>query len=128
MTVTHGDVHWWNFLLPSDPAIHSVYMLDWQLWHVDLGARDLAYLLALGGFAEPRPDMEEELLRSYHKALGVADYSWVMLLEDYRWSAIRNLNIPVIFWSQGKHESTWRDALRRAYESYVRLGCDDLIR
>jgi hypothetical protein len=44
-----------------------------------------------------------------------------------RWSAIRNLNIPVIFWSQGKHESTVRDALRRAYDSYERLDCGSLI-
>ena len=130
LTVTHGDMHWWNFLYPKDSTTHSVHLFDWHLWHVDLGARDLAFLLALGGFAEPRPEIEEDLLRVYHENLvegGVADYSREMLIEDYRWSAIRNLNIPVIFRSQGKHESTWRTALRRAYASYERLDCGSLL-
>jgi thiamine kinase-like enzyme len=127
LTVTHGDMHWWNFLYPKDPSKHSVHIIDWHLWHMDLGARDLGFLLALGGFAEPRPSIEEELLHVYHEALGVPDYSWEMLMEDYRWSAIRNLNIPVIFRQQGKHYSTWQTALRRAYEAYERLGCGELI-
>lgn len=127
LTVTHGDTHWWNFLYPNDPRTHAVHILDWQLWHIDLGARDLAFLLALGGFAEPRPSVEDELLRAYHNALGVPEYSWEMLIEDYRWSAIRNLNIPVIFRAQGKHESTVRTALRRGFEAYERLECGSLI-
>lgn len=127
LTVTHGDLHWWNFLYPKNAASGSVYLFDWQLWHIDLGARDLAFLLALGGFAEPRPEIEAELLRTYHDALGLPGYSWEMLWEDYRWSAIRNLNVATIFWTQGKHEETWRTALRRSHEAYKRLNCAELI-
>jgi len=131
LTITHGDCHWWNFQFPNDADSESVRIIDWQLWHVDLGARDLAFLLALGGFAEPRPELESELLRAYHGTLvasGVSNYSWEKLWDDYRWSAIRNLNIPVIFWSQGKHESTWQTALGRAFDSYARLDCGELLR
>jgi hypothetical protein len=127
LTVTHGDLHWWNFLYPNDTSRDSVRLFDWQLWHVDVGARDLAFLLALGGFAEPRPEIEEDLLRAYHTALDVEDYSFESLMHDYRSSAIRNLNIPIIFWKQKKHYSTWQDALRRACDAYVRLGCDELF-
>jgi hypothetical protein len=130
LTITHGDCHWWNFLYPRDSDVHAVRIFDWHLWHVDLGARDLAFLLALGGFAEPRVPLEEDLLRTYHRTLvanGVADYSWEKLRNDYRWSAIRNLNIPVIFRSQGKHKTTWQTALRRALDSYERLRCRDLF-
>jgi len=129
LTLTHGDCHWWNFLFPRNDA-DDVYIIDWHLWHVDLGARDLAFLLALGGFAEPRPEIEIELLRRYYDTLienDVINYSFDDLMRDYRWSAIRNLNIPVIFWSQGKHESTITTALRRAYESFERLDCRELI-
>lgn len=129
LTITHGDCHWWNFLFPYEPA-GDVYLIDWHLWHLDLGARDLAFLLALGGFAEPRPQLEDQLLGRYHEVLvksGVANYSFNELVEDYRWSAIRNLNIPVIFWSQGKHVSTVQTTLRRAFESFERLGCRQLI-
>lgn len=41
LTVAHGDAHSWNFLFPrsgSGPA----FLLDWQLWHLDVGARDVA--------------------------------------------------------------------------------------
>jgi hypothetical protein len=130
LTVTHGDAHWWNFLYPNDPAVDSVRMFDWQLWHIDLGARDLAFLLAMGGFAEPRPELEDDLLGVYHETLlesGVTGYSREMLNDDYRWSAIRNLNLPVIFRSQGKHPTTWQTALQRSFDAYKRLDCASLI-
>lgn len=130
LTITHGDCHWWNFLYPNDPINDAVRIYDWHLWHVDLGARDLAYILAFGGFAEPRPELEPSLLAIYYETLltnGITNYSFESLSDDYRWSAIRNLNLPVIFWSQGKHESTWTNALRRSFESYQRLNCQELV-
>jgi hypothetical protein len=129
LTVTHGDTHWWNFLYPIEAGRDAVRVFDWQLWHIDLGARDVAFLLAHGGFAEPRPELEPALLDVYHEALianGVTGYSREMLQEDYRWSAIRNLNLPVIFRRQGKHPTTWKTALQRSFAAYERLGCADL--
>ncbi len=130
LTVTHGDMHWWNFLHPNDPATGETQIFDWQLWHIDLGARDLAFLIALGGFAERRPELETHLLRTYHATLvdrGVPNYSWADFWYDYRCSAVRNLNIPVIFWSQGKHLSTWKNVLARAFQSYNELKCSELF-
>lgn len=130
LTVTHGDMHWWNFLHPKDPDTGQTRIFDWQLWHIDLGPRDLAFLIALGGFAERRPEMEMHLLRTYHETIvrhGALNYAWSRFWDDYRWSAIRNLNIPVIFWYQGKHADTWRDALDRAFQSYNELDCEELL-
>jgi thiamine kinase-like enzyme len=128
LTVTHGDVHWWNFMFPLDPR-DVVRVIDWQLWHIDLGARDLAFLLALGGFAETRPDIEADLLHVYRETLDECGISLTadQLFEDYRMSAIRNLNVAVIFRGQGKHPSTWQTALSRAYASYRRLKCEELL-
>ena len=128
LTVTHGDVHWWNFMFPLDPQ-DSVHVIDWQLWHIDLGARDLAFLLALGGFAETRPDIEADLLRVYRETLhecGVL-ITESQLFDDYRISAVRNLNVAVIFRQNGKHPSTWQTALSRAFASYERLNCKELL-
>jgi len=129
LTLTNGDLHWWNFMFPKNAERNSVRILDWQLWHVDLGVRDLAFLLAFGGFAEPRPMLELELVTHYYNCLTTNGVSigWEALWTDYRISAIRNLNLPIIFWKQGKHSSTVETALRRALASYVRLGCEELL-
>lgn len=122
LTVTHGDAHWWNFLYPKDPEKESVRIFDWQLWHIDLGARDLAFLLNFGGFAEPRPKLENHLKNVYFETLcanGVSGYSHSDFEEDYRQSVIRNLNLPVIFWTQGKSQNTWQSALRRVFSGPI---------
>ena len=41
LTVTHGDAHTWNFLFPRSGS-GAAYLIDWQTWHIDVGARDLA--------------------------------------------------------------------------------------
>ncbi|HEX6280295.1 MAG TPA: oxidoreductase family protein [Pyrinomonadaceae bacterium] len=130
LTVTHGDVHWWNFLYPQDPTRDSVRLFDWQLWHIDLGARDLAFLLALGGFADRRSDLEDGLVQHYYDTLlehGVRGYEWETFQTDYRLSAVRNLNIPVIFWSQGRDRELWSVMLKRSLEAYYHLNCEDLL-
>jgi len=130
LTVTNGDLHWWNFLYPKYPTKDRIRIIDWQLWHIDLGARDLAFLIALGGFAKERHAAELDLLRLYHRTLlvnGVKNYEWNSFWNDYRFSAIRNLNMPVIFWSQGKHDTTWKNAMHRAFQSFDELGCIELL-
>ena len=130
LTVTHGDTHWWNFLYPNDPDAEQTRIFDWQLWHIDLGPRDLAFLIALGGFAERRPELDMHFARLYHETLienGVGNYAWPEFWDDYRWSAIRNLNIPVIFRSQGKHSTTWNDALERAFQAFDMMECGELL-
>lgn len=130
LTVTHGDAHWWNFLYPRRGMGDRVRIFDWQLWHIDVGARDLAFLVSLGGFAELRPKLEPVLLRHYHDVLtqnGVHKPSWDRFLDDYRWGTVRNLNIPVIFWSQGRSQELWRKVLRRAVTGFKALDCRSLF-
>jgi len=37
------------------------------------------------------------------------------------------LNMPVIFWSQGEHDTTWKNAMHRAFQSFDELGCIELL-
>lgn len=130
LTVTHGDAHWWNLLYPRDRDTDRVRLFDWHLWHVDLGARDLAFMVALGGYSERRAAIEQSLIRHYHRSLiahGVRNYTWDDCWTDYRWSAIRNLNIPVIQWLQGKSVDEWLGNLERAMVAYDDLGCSELL-
>lgn len=130
LTVTHGDAHWWNLLYPRDADKHRVRLFDWQLWHVDVGARDIAYMVALGGYSERRATMEQELIRRYYESLiahGVRNFSWDDCWNDYRWSALRNLNVPVVQWSQGRDAELWSGNLERAMLAYEDLGCSELL-
>lgn len=46
-TLTHGDAHTWNFLLPKDPDRDDVRLFDFDQWRINAGSSDLAYMMAL---------------------------------------------------------------------------------
>jgi Phosphotransferase enzyme family len=129
LTIIHGDAHSWNFLFPrsgSGPA----YLLDWQLWHIDVGARDLAFLIALHWYPGRRHDLEKPLIGRYHEALlahGIANYTLDDLWLDYRRGVIRNLTIPIIWWSRGMNVEVWWHSVECALAAYHDLECDELL-
>jgi hypothetical protein len=129
LTVTHGDAHGWNFLFPREAGT-AAYLVDWQLWHVDVGARDLAFLMALHWYPERRRALEIPLLRAYGERLaarGVDDYSWEDLWLDYRLGCVRNLTIPILFWSRGMPPEAWWHRLECALVAYDDLRCDEVL-
>jgi thiamine kinase-like enzyme len=126
LTIVHGDAHTWNFLFPrvgNGPA----FLFDWQLWHVDAGARDLAFMMALHWYPSRRRELERPLLRHYHEKLGRADYSFDELWLDYRRCVVRNLTIPIIFWSRGMKPEGWWHRLECAVAAYRDLECEELL-
>lgn len=129
LTVIHGDAHTWNFLFPrSDDGV--TYLIDWQLWHLDVGARDLAYMMALHWDRAVRQQLERQLLHYYHEELisaGVSNYSFDDLLLDYRRCVVRNLTIPIIFWSVGRVRENWRYRLDCALAAYRDWNGSDLV-
>jgi len=129
LTVTHGDAHTWNFLFPRSGA-GLPYLVDWQLWHIDLGARDLAFMIALHWGPALRRDLERPLLQLYHGRLvtaGVSDYSFEELWLDYRRCVVRNLTFPIILWRRGLPAEAWRHRLDCAIAAYRDLDCDELL-
>jgi hypothetical protein len=129
LTLAHGDAHTWNFLFPrsgrGDP-----YLIDWQTWHLDLGARDLAFMIALHWGREVRKRLELPLLQLYHRRLldqGVAGYSFDDLWLDYRRCAVRNLTFPIIFWARGLPPEAWRGRLECALAAYHDLDGADFL-
>lgn len=129
LTVTHGDAHTWNFLFPRSG--HGMpYLYDWQVWHLDVGARDLAFMIALHWDRAARQELELPLLHTYHDKLlsaGLSNYSFDDLLLDYRRCAVRNLTFPVIFWSKGFPRESWRHRLDFALAAYRDLDGAELL-
>jgi hypothetical protein len=129
LTVTHGDAHGWNFLFPREIG-SAAYLVDWQLWHVDVGARDLAYMIAFHYYPDLRRATEVPLLQTYVErlhVLGIDDYTWEALWLDYRRCVVRNLTIPILLWSRGLAPEAWWHRLECAIAAYEDLHCDDLL-
>ncbi|PWT92610.1 MAG: aminoglycoside phosphotransferase, partial [Blastocatellia bacterium] len=129
LTIIHGDAHAWNFLFPKSNS-GNAFLIDWQLWHVDVGARDLAFLIALHWYPGRRRELEKPLLQRYHDALiahGVTDYTYDDLWVDYRRAVVRNLTIPILFWSRGMNSEGWWHRLECALAAYCDLECDELL-
>lgn len=130
LTLTHGDAHTWNFLFPRAPDAGRVYLIDWQLWHPHIGARDLAFMMTIFWYPERRAQMELPLLRRYHEKLiegGVRGYGWDDCWQQYRWSAVRNIFIPLIQWSRDMGAWYWSSNFERALLAFEDLRCIELI-
>jgi hypothetical protein len=87
-------------------------------------------MIALGGYSERMASMEPRLVHHYYNTLvahDVQNYTWADCWRDYRWSALRNLNIPVIQWSQGRDERLWQSNLERAMLAYDELRLFELL-
>lgn len=128
LTIIHGDAHTWNFLFPRSEG--AAFLLDWQLWHIDVGARDLAFLMALHWYPSRRRELERPLLHHYFEGLlarGVTNYTFDDLFLDYRRCAVRNLTIPILFWSRGMKPEGWWPRLECALAAYRDLDCEDLL-
>lgn len=129
LTIINGDAYTWNFLFPRSGE-GPAFLIDWQLWHVDVGARDLAFLMALHWYPSRRREVERPLLRRYHEGLlshGLNNYSFDELLLDYRRGVVRNLTIPILFWSRGMKPEGWWHRLECALAAYRDLDCDELL-
>jgi hypothetical protein len=130
LTLTHGDAHTWNFLFPRAADVQRVYLVDWQLWHPHIGPRDLAFMMTVNWDRERRARLEQPLLRRYHRGLmegGVRGYNWEQCWDDYRWSATRNIFIPILQWSRGMEPSYWRANVEHTLLAFEDLHCTELI-
>ncbi len=129
LTVIHGDAHTWNFLFPRSGK-GALYLIDWQLWHVDVGVKDLAFMMALHWDRGVRQRLEVPLLHFYHEELiaaGISSYSFDDLWLDYRRCLVRNLSFPIILWSAGRAREAWRDRLDYALAAYRDHDCEELL-
>ncbi|ETW94455.1 MAG: hypothetical protein ETSY1_34780 [Candidatus Entotheonella factor] len=131
VTIVHGDAHMWNFLYPRGSPTDTACLVDWQLWHISVGASDLAYMMALHWYPDRRAALEQPLLRHYHHCLqehGLRTYSWEACWRDYQWSAVRNLLLPVIQWAAKIPAAGWWPHLERAMLAFEDLDGDSLLK
>jgi hypothetical protein len=129
LTITHGDAHIWNCMLPRDDG-DDVRFFDWDAWRVGPGTSDLAYMMAVQWYPDWRRNAEPLLLDRYHETLlahGVRDYDREALAADYRLSTLWQLVTPVMQQAYGVPALYWWNNLQRVLLAVDDLGCRDLL-
>lgn len=130
LSVTHGDAHVWNFLLPRPGVRDSIRVFDCDLWSVNVPTGDLAYMMAMHWYPHGRQAMERALLNHYHDTLtacGVTGYSRGALDQDYRWAVLWLITKPVWQWALNIPPVIWWNNLERVMMAVDDLGCEELL-
>ena len=92
--VTHNDYRPDNMLLGPD----RLTVVDWQSVALGWGAVDVAYLIGGACNSAERRALEPDMLRIYHDELirlGVNDYAFEELQQDYRHFTFAGINVAV---------------------------------
>jgi aminoglycoside phosphotransferase (APT) family kinase protein len=129
VTLSHGDAHTGNFMLPHDTEHGQVAMIDWQLWGIDMATIDLAFLMALHWSPARRAVLEVPLLRRYHQQLSAngVDYPWESLWDDYREAVITMTLIPVGQFRRKSPAGVIWFGLQDSLAAFDDLHCEDLL-
>jgi hypothetical protein len=129
LTLVHGDTHFYNVFFPRDPENRTIKLVDWAVWHINLGASDMAYQIV---FSPPawRQAHELPLLKKYYRYLsefGVEGYSWEACWYDYRLSSLAHLLWPPFWQAVGLPEGIWRKTLEDGWRAYQDLGLAEFL-
>lgn len=130
VTITHGDAHIWNFLLPRAGIADTVRIFDFDQWRISVPTGDLAYMMATQWYPERRQTLERPLLNRYHETLiahGIGGYTRGALDQDYRWSVLWHITKPVWQWSVNIPPVIWWNNLERVMLAVDDLGCEELL-
>ena len=129
LTIVQGDAHVWNCFFPRDGGA-DLRFFDWDSWRVDVGASDLAYMMAVHWYPDRRRRFEPHLLDHYHEALlgaGVRGYERASLDADYRFATLWMITWPVWQEAYGVPPVYWWNNLERVWLAIDDLGCRDLL-
>jgi hypothetical protein len=117
-------------MYPRTAVADGVRLIDWDAWRLDLGAEDLAYMMAVHWYPERRRHLERSLLHRYHERLsanGVRGYDFEALWQDYRLSVIWQLALPVWQSSVKLGAWIWWGHLERILQAFEDLGCEEFL-
>ncbi|MBR0902955.1 phosphotransferase [Bradyrhizobium liaoningense] len=130
LSITHGDAHIWNFLLPRAGIADTVRIFDFDLWDIGVPTGDLAYMMAMQWYPDRRQALERPLLNLYYHTLiesGISGYTRGALDRDYRWSVLWHITNPVWQWSINIPPLVWWNNLERVMMAVEDLGCEELL-
>jgi len=137
LTCIHGDLNPGNILSPITGR-DKIYLIDrqpfdWSLttW---LGVSDLTYMMVHWWDTEMRRAWEKPLLENYHQHLfdlGIRDYTFNQLWNDYRLCAMQSLYVPASWCvdpvERNEAKGLWWSQLQKTMAACVDLKCVELL-
>jgi hypothetical protein len=129
-TLVHGDAHLGNFLFPRVAGAGAVCPLDWQDWWIGEPTRDVAYLIGKSWGRSHGAAHELGLVCAYHRRLaahGVEGFPWQACWDDYRYSTMELLFVPMGQWEIGLDEEIWWPHLEQGMDAFEDLACAELL-
>ena len=129
MTIIQGDAHVWNCFLPRT-GTDTPRLFDWDAWRPNIGADDLAYMIAMHWYPEMRQRAERPLLDSFHKELlahGVTGYDRRDLQDDYRLAVLWQITRPIWMRAVRIPPNIWWNHLERIHLAVDDLDCRALL-
>lgn len=137
LTCIHGDLNPGNILSPLT-SIGKTYLIDrqpfdWSLttW---LGVSDLANMMVHWWEPEMRREWEKPLLENYHGhllRLGIRDYPFDQLWDDYRLCTMQSLYVPASWCvdpiERREEKALWWSQLQKTVAACVDLKCAELL-
>jgi len=129
LTIVHGDSHVWNCFLPWN-GTDSPRLFDWDGWRPNIGADDLAYMIAMHRYPEMRRRAEIPLLDAYHEELlahGVSGYDRRALQDDYQLTVLWQITRPIWMRAFRIPPNIWWNQLERIHLAVDDLDCRALL-
>jgi len=118
LTYVHGDLHTNNILFPKNET-DSLFLIDFQQVHRDLPTLDLANLtISHWGYSYSQVI---ETLKIYHECIKKQniDYSYDILLTDFKISLYQNLINYIKLYSKGISPEVWYMPFRRTLDFLI---------
>lgn len=97
--LVHVDYRLDNLLIDEGQAPPTVAVVDWQSLTLGNPLSDVAYFMGAGLQPEARREVEEDIVRDYHRAIGeagVKDYGWERCWADYRRGVFAGFAVTVV--------------------------------
>lgn len=137
LTFIHGDLNPGNILSPT-MAVDRIYLIDHQpfdqsltIW---LGVSDLTNMMVHWWETKVRREWEKPLLENYYQhllRLGIRDYTFNQLWNDYRLCAMQSLYVPTSWCVNSiglkEEKGLWWSQLQKTMAACVDLKCVELL-